>query len=102
MKGIKKLGLVFGMIILSVVFLAACGGGGSDTAPAPTDQAPASNGETAGDAELIAIGEEQVQKSCIGCHGTDLQGGMGGQAPSLHGTQLSKDELIDILGQWSR
>src|SRR5690606_9749581 len=88
---------MFSILVLSLALLAACGGGGGDTAPTPTDQQPATDGGTAGDSDLIAVGEQQVQKSCLSCHGTDLQGGMGGQAPSLHGTQLSKEEIIDIV-----
>lgn len=41
--------------------------------------------------------EELVQSSCIGCHGTDLTGGMGGQAPSLVNLNVGKDEIIDVL-----
>lgn len=43
------------------------------------------------DAEAVAQGK------CIGCHGGDLTGGMGGAAPSLVGTALSKDELKDVI-----
>lgn len=99
MLKIKKLGLLLGILTLALAMLTACGGGGGNEtapAPAPTEQPSADEGG-AGDSDLIAVGEEQVQKSCIGCHGTDLQGGMGGAAPSLHGTNLSKEELIDIL-----
>lgn len=98
MHKLKKLGLFVGVFTLALALLTACGGGGGkDTAPAPApSEQPAANGE-AGDSDLIAIGEEQVQKSCIGCHGTDLQGGMGGAAPSLHGLSLSKEEIIDVL-----
>lgn len=38
-----------------------------------------------------------AQGKCIGCHGGDLTGGMGGAAPSLIGTSLSKDDVVDIL-----
>lgn len=41
--------------------------------------------------------EVLVQQSCIACHGSDLQGGMGGQAPSLIGMDLTKEEIVDIL-----
>ena len=39
----------------------------------------------------VAVGK------CIGCHGGDLEGGMGGTAPALAGTSLSKDEIVKII-----
>lgn len=38
-----------------------------------------------------------AQAKCISCHGGNLEGGMGGAAPSLHNLSLSKDEIVDIL-----
>ncbi|MFS0575247.1 cytochrome c550 [Sporosarcina sp. 179-K 3D1 HS] len=43
------------------------------------------------DAEAVA------QQKCIGCHGGDLTGGMGGAAPSLVGLDLSKEEIVEVL-----
>ena len=34
---------------------------------------------------------------CISCHGGDLEGGMGGAAPALAGTDLSKEDLVDVI-----
>lgn len=39
--------------------------------------------------------EAHANKSCIGCHGQNLEGQ--GTAPTLHGTGLSEDEIADIL-----
>lgn len=39
-------------------------------------------------------GEAVAQGKCIACHGENLAGG---GAPSLIGTEMSKDELIDII-----
>lgn len=39
----------------------------------------------------VAIGK------CIGCHGGELEGGMGGAAPALVGLSLSKDEIVTVL-----
>ena len=50
-----------------------------------TEEAPSS---AEFDAEAVAQGK------CIGCHGGDLTGGMG---PALVGTDLSKDEIKDII-----
>lgn len=37
---------------------------------------------------------EVAQGKCIACHGDDLKDG---SAPALAGTDLSKDELVDII-----
>lgn len=68
--------LVFG----SVIFLAACGGGDEkETA------------ETTPDGEAIAM------KSCVNCHGGELQGM--GKNPALNdvGSRLSEEEILDII-----
>lgn len=41
-----------------------------------------------------ATPEELYKQSCISCHGDQYQGGMG---PALKGTDLSVEELEDIL-----
>ena len=38
-----------------------------------------------------------AQGKCIGCHGGSLEGGMGGAAPGLVGTSLSKDEIAKVI-----
>ncbi|MBK3493311.1 cytochrome c [Viridibacillus sp. YIM B01967] len=38
--------------------------------------------------------EAAVAKSCVACHGENLEGGGG---PNLHGTGLSADEVKEIL-----
>lgn len=44
----------------------------------------------------IAAGEEFVQKSCIGCHGNELQGASGPALDALEG-KLSDAEIVDII-----
>ena len=39
-------------------------------------------------------GESVAQGKCIACHGDNLSGGGG---PALAGTDLSKEELVDII-----
>ncbi|MBS4199694.1 cytochrome c [Bacillus sp. FJAT-49732] len=52
--------------------------------------------EAEGGEEVAAeFNPEAASKTCIGCHGENLEGG--GAAPSLHGTGLSKEEVADIL-----
>lgn len=72
--------LVFG----SAIFLAACGGG-DKTATKDEGKTAASEGET------IAM------KSCITCHGGELQGQ--GNAPALKdvGSRLSETEILDVV-----
>lgn len=69
--------LVFG----SAIFLAACGGG---------DEKDTADTGTTPDGEAIAM------KSCVTCHGGELQGA---GAPALNdvGSRLSEEELLDII-----
>ncbi|AUS88257.1 cytochrome c551 [Lysinibacillus capsici] len=72
--------LVFG----SAIFLAACGGG---------DKTASNNGnETATEPD----GEAIAMKSCVTCHGGELQGANG---PALNdvGSRLSESEILDII-----
>ena len=72
--------LVFG----SAIFLAACGGG--------------DNKETANkDAETTPNGEAIAMKSCVSCHGGELQGM--GNTPALNdvGSRLSETEILDVI-----
>lgn len=77
---VKKamLTLVFG----SAIFLAACGGG---------DETDSADQATTPDGEAIAM------KSCVNCHGGELQGM--GKTPALNnvGSRLSEAELLDII-----
>ena len=70
--------LVFG----SAIFLAACGGG---------DEKDSADQVTTPDGEEIAM------KSCVSCHGGELQGM--GKIPALNnvGSRLSEEELLDII-----
>lgn len=57
-----------------------------------------SDNQAAEPGEVVSADPEAiVQQSCISCHGADLQGGMGGQAPGLVGMDLSKEEIVHIL-----
>ena len=71
--------LVFG----SAIFLAACGGG--------DEKDKVDKGATA-----TPNGEEIAMKSCVSCHGGELQGA---SAPALNdiGSRLSEAELLDII-----
>lgn len=72
--------LVFG----SAIFLAACGGG--------DDKDTAEKGAT-----TTPEGEEIAMKSCIICHGGELQGQ--GNAPAINdvGSRLTEEEILDII-----
>ncbi|MCM3760663.1 c-type cytochrome [Alkalihalobacillus oceani] len=88
------------LLVLGAVFaLTACGGGGEEPAPvdeAPVDEAPADDAageEAAGDFDAEAA-RTSYEASCIGCHGGNLQGGAG---PALAGTELSVEEIEDVI-----
>ena len=76
-----KKSLLSTIVLGSALFLAACGGGDSES----------SNGETA---ELD--GKKIVQQSCATCHGGQLQGG---SAPALDklGASYTQEEILDII-----
>lgn len=44
----------------------------------------------------VAAGEELAMKSCIGCHGGDLTGGMGPDLTGLEG-KYTAEEIADIV-----
>jgi cytochrome c551 len=72
------------LAIGSAIFLAACGG--SKTTTGTTGTKPATS-----DGETIAM------KSCISCHGGELQGQ--GNAPAINnvGSRLSEAEILDVI-----
>lgn len=111
------LALVFG----SAIFLAACGGGdeattdnnatdnqgatenteGDNNGGGTTDETT-SNNDTATDTETadegaVAHGQEVVQKACISCHGSNLEGM--GNFPALNnvGSRLSQEEILNVI-----
>ena len=80
----KLLAAVFGATLL----LGACGGG--DKAEEKPDATPDA-GETASvDVEAV------VDKSCIACHGGNLEGASGPDISTI-GATLSEAEILDII-----
>lgn len=79
------LALIFG----SAMFLAACGG---------EEAKDDNNKDTATDTatETKDPGEEIVMKSCVSCHGNELQGSVG---PALNdvGSRRTEAEILDII-----
>ncbi|WP_088104260.1 c-type cytochrome [Halalkalibacter urbisdiaboli] len=87
----------FLLTIGAVFALTACGGG-NEPAPeeAPVEEAPAEETggeEAAGDVDATAA-RATYEKSCIGCHGGNLEGGAG---PALAGGELSADEIQTVI-----
>ncbi|MCM3113105.1 cytochrome c551 [Lederbergia lenta] len=76
----KLLGLMMGATL--AIILTACGGGGNNS----NENA----GESVSDAEAI------VNKSCISCHGENLEG-RNGPALDKIGATLDKDEILDVI-----
>ncbi|MWC27960.1 c-type cytochrome [Paenibacillus sp. MMS18-CY102] len=82
----KKLAIT-ALIVLMFAVVAACGKSDKDETPSTPDTTQNGGGETtAADAEKV------YQANCIGCHATDLAGGVG---PNLQkvGGKLSSDEI---------
>ncbi|MED4402787.1 cytochrome c551 [Metabacillus fastidiosus] len=82
---LKALGLVLGTSLV----LAACGGGGDNAKD---------NGESTGGTATTASAEEITSKSCIQCHGQNLEGA---NAPSLKeiGSKYDKAQLENIINK---
>ena len=55
------------------------------------------DGDTTEETDVADFDPEVALGQCISCHGGDLTGGMGGAAPGLVATELSKGELVDII-----
>lgn len=90
-KGLKWLLVAFGLILV----LTACGGGDGEAPSGEGEGENATTEETGGESSSLASqGEAAYQKSCISCHGANLEGGMG---PALKGLNLSKEEIVDII-----
>lgn len=81
----KLLAAMFGAVLV----LGACGGGDDKT----KEDAPADTGST----DVAAVdGEAVVNKSCVSCHGGNLEGA---SAPAIDkaGATHSEEELYDII-----
>ncbi|EFM12440.1 cytochrome c class I [Paenibacillus curdlanolyticus YK9] len=82
----KKMAIA-ALVLLMIAVVAACGKSDKDETPSTPDTTQTEGGETtAADAEKV------YQANCIGCHATDLAGGVG---PNLQkvGGKLSQDEI---------
>ncbi|WP_062104659.1 cytochrome c550 [Bacillus niameyensis] len=78
--------LIFALGLVLVFFLGIKGIG---------DAKEIAKGDEGGEEAVAFEPEEFASKSCITCHGENLEGK--NNAPSLHGTGLSQDEIADIL-----
>lgn len=72
-----------GVIAGAAVLLGACGGGTTEKSSTST-------------ASKDVGYEVYSQKSCIGCHGKDLEGGSGPNLTKV-GAKYSKSEILDII-----
>lgn len=103
-KKSKVNGLALLLILaLLTLLISACGGAnnaeqepGVTPTPNETDGGNEAPETSNNDEAVIAQGEEIVQKNCIGCHGGNLEGGVG---PSLYNlsNEYSEEEIKDIL-----
>jgi mono/diheme cytochrome c family protein len=90
---------------LALLFMVGCGSQSTD--PGTTDsgsqqpaEEPADSGNESQDnaAENVAYDEEKAkaayQQSCVGCHGQNLEGGVG---PALKGNNLDEKQILEVL-----
>lgn len=80
---------LFALLLGTVFVLSACGG-----EEAPADEAADT---TEGTTETASGDAEEIfQKSCIGCHGRELEGGAGPKLTEV-GAKYSQDEIASII-----
>lgn len=84
------------VMIGAVLVLGACGGANEEPEvnETPTNEETPANDETAAGDFDAAAAESTYQSSCIGCHGGNLEGGVG---PALAGTALTEEEMVAII-----
>jgi mono/diheme cytochrome c family protein len=83
--------MIAGLALLLALGLSACGKSDTNTPGSTATPTPSASGTTA-----AADGAAIYKKSCISCHGDNLQGAMG---PNLQkvGSKLSKDQIVTII-----
>lgn len=103
----KKWAIGTAVLVLMIAVMAACGGnsdGTTDTgnsgngANNVADNAGGNNaGGNGGDVQA-ADAEAIYKQNCVSCHGTDLQGVMGGNTNLTQvGAKLSRDEIAQTI-----
>lgn len=90
-RKMKKLLMAMGLLVA----LTGCGAGEEEPeVTTPEVEEETTGGEEAtGDFDATAA-EESYEKSCIACHGQNLQGAVG---PALAGTELTEEEILTVL-----
>lgn len=81
----------------ALIFTAACGGGGGagggNTGGAGGNTGGADNGTN-----VVADRPDVYNASCLSCHGTDLEGRVGGNSNLQNvGSKLSRDEILNTI-----
>lgn len=92
---------------LALLFMVGCGSQSSDTGTTDsgsqqaTESEPADSGNESQDkgaSENVAYDEAKAkgiyQQSCVGCHGQNLEGGVG---PALKGNNLDEKQILEVL-----
>lgn len=92
---------------LALLFMVGCGSQSSDTGSTDTGQQSAAESESSDSGsgsqggaspEKVAYDEAKAkgiyQQSCVGCHGQNLEGGVG---PALKGNNLDEKQILEVL-----
>lgn len=86
--------------ILSIVFLASCGGGGGESkAPAKeeaVEEAPPPAPEKTGLAAQLEVGEKIYNEKCVVCHQADAKGLKGAFPPLANADYLLEDPVRGV------
>ncbi|MCF6136158.1 cytochrome c551 [Pseudalkalibacillus berkeleyi] len=78
---------------LLVIGLAACGGGEESEDSSNGNEETEQNGDQADGTVDVATAEKLYNKSCVGCHGQNLEGKSGPPLDKI-GAKLSKDQIL--------
>ncbi|WP_239587083.1 cytochrome c551 [Bacillus ectoiniformans] len=85
------------ILLGSSMALAACGG---DEEAAPEEEKEPATEETTEEAPAetadASAGQEVYNKSCMSCHGGNLEGGMGPALDKI-GADKSKDDILGVI-----
>ena len=76
----KKLSVIFALLLVASLVVACSGGGAEDATSSVSSE-----------------GQDAYKKSCIGCHGGNMEGV--GSMPALKGIKdkMTKEEIVEIL-----
>lgn len=102
MRLFRNISVMLGCLAM-LLFMVGCGSQSADNSAATSgSQTPENSADSGKDAGASASGDagydaakaQSTYMSCAGCHGQNLEGGVG---PALKGTQLSAEDILKVI-----